>query len=292
MISEFEDSLYPSGRPTPSEAWLGFYQVLWWFVGDPLLLRLEALKAEVGAHSPELYIAAETVAAHFRESGEEPRLHIREANDLRKPIWVERAKQAEQYIADALGVPRVDLPQLFERMMRLDRWSGQQRNNPLGNGLRMLICESLRRWGNPLLSYQEEQLATDWFPTIKMPGRSKQPKVDVVALKDGDPRALISCKWSIRHDRISDPTNECQEYRAAAIKRQLAFSYYVLTNEMDWQRLEKVLNQPCVDALVHVHLDLVEHLAGGQKSEMRAAREQGRILDLREFITHTSAAWA
>jgi hypothetical protein len=33
--------------------------------------------------------------------------------------------------------------------------------------------------------------------------------MDVLALKAGKPRAVISCKWSIRHDRISDPTNEC-----------------------------------------------------------------------------------
>lgn len=253
VVGEFDRSLYPSGGPTLEEAWLGFYQVLWWYENELLHVH----------DAPALW-----------ESG----------------TWRERAKQAAIYIADALGIAPAELPLHVDRMMRLDRWNGVQRNNPVGHGLRMLVCEVLRRWGDQRFEYREEQDATQWFPGIQMPGRSSTPKIDVVAIRKSDrvPRAAISCKWSIRHDRISDPTNECTQYKAAAINRQIMdLTYLVATNETDGQRLDKVINQPCVDGLVHVHLDFVEHLAGGLTPLLTAARGAARLLDLTELAQAT-----
>ena len=49
--------------------------------------------------------------------------------------------------------------------------------------------------------------------------------------------ALYSCKWSGLHDRMSDVTNECQEYKAAAVRRQnMTLQHFVITNETDGQR--------------------------------------------------------
>src|SRR5206468_2287601 len=105
-------------------------------------------------------------------------------------------------------------------------------------------------WGDRRFTYREEEHATNWFPGIQMPGRSARPRVDVMVV-DARPRAVISCKWSYRHDRISEVTNECQEYKAAAVRRQVMdLGHYLVTNEFDGQRLDKVLNQPCVNALV------------------------------------------
>jgi hypothetical protein len=227
VSAEFDASVYPSGAASLVEAALGIYQVLLWYDDS----------------------------AHV--------LHINESNELKRKAWATRAGLAEEYLATQLGVPAAQLPQLMDRMMRLSRWTGVQRQNPLGNGLRTLIAEVLRRWGSPALEYFQEADATRWFPGITLPGRSTAPKIDVLAVKGGDPRAVISCKWSIRHDRISDPTNECTSYKAAAIQRQITdLEYHVVSNEFSPARLNKVLDQPCVDGLVHVHTPLLETIAG------------------------------
>jgi hypothetical protein len=252
IVQEFESSVYPGGKPSPAGAWLGIYQVLWWY--------------------------------------EHGFLHIREANDLKKPPWQARAKAAEALLAASLGIDPGLLGNSVDRMMRLPRWSGNQRQNPLGKGFRVLVSEVLTRWGDPRFDYREEVLATNWFPGISLPGRSEAPKMDVLAVdkQKSRPATVLSCKWSIRHDRISDPTNECTAYKAAAIQHQIMhLRYYVVTNEMDPRRLDKVLTQPCVDCLVHVHLDLVKHIFPGLTGIMNAAHAAGRLLDLEQLVQQT-----
>lgn len=251
VVAEFDSALYPSGEPTAEEAWLGIYQVLMWY--------------------------------------EHGLMHIKESNDLKKSkTWQSRAKLAERFVADHLSVAPNKMPSLVDRMMCLDRWKGMQRNNPLGHGLRMLVSEILNRWASPRFTYYEESLATKWFPGIQMPGRSTTPYIDVLAA-NGLPRAVISCKWSYRHDRISDVTNECQEYKAAAVRRQIPnFGYYLVANDFDARRIEKVISQPCVDALVHVHLLLLRHISDDKdKGILDAAVAQGRLLDLTSFLALT-----
>ncbi|MCH9728730.1 MAG: hypothetical protein K0U84_03435 [Actinomycetia bacterium] len=255
LVEAFDSAIYPPGVGlTPETAWLGIYQLLWWY--------------EHGV------------------------LHVREANDLKKPIWRERAAGLETYIADQIDVDPSLLRHHVDLMMRLPRWEGMQRNNPVGNGLRILFSELCQRFANPAFSYPEEQDANNWFPGITMPGRSKKPKVDVAAIrkKGGRPKAVLSCKWSIRHDRISDPTNECVQYKSAAVQQQVMdLDYYVLTNEMSVSRLDKVINQPCVDGLIHVHLPSVGVLE--PPSDLMAhAVATGRLVDMADFIRDT-AKW-
>ncbi len=253
LVEAFDAAVYPQDTGlTVDTAWLGVYQMLWWY--------------EHGV------------------------LHVREANDLKKPLWRDRAARLEDYIAGQIDIDPSLLQHYVDRMMNLPRWEGMQRNNPVGNGLRILFSELCERFGNPAFSYPEEEDANRWFPGIKMPGRSKKPKVDVAAVRklDGKPRAVLSCKWSIRHDRISDPTNECSQYKSAAIQQQqiMDLKYYVLTNEMSVSRLDKVLNQPCVDGLIHVHLAGVGELEP-PSDEMIQATKDGRLMDMADFIRNT-----
>lgn len=254
-MQAFDSARYPQGsRGELDSAWLGIYQTLWWF--------------EHGV------------------------LHIREANDLRKLIWRERAAMIESYIADELDIPVERLSRHFDRMMRLPRWRGMQRNNPLGNGLRILVKELLTRHGSESLTYSEEVQASLWFPGIELPGRSRDPKMDVGAISGASrqPVAVISCKWSFRHDRVSDPTNEAVQYKVASLQQQrMHLRYFVVTNELNTQRLDKILDQPAVDALVHVHLPAV-HLLSDESASMQIARAEGRLLDLSDFV-RSSATW-
>lgn len=269
----YDDCLWPAGEPRLEDAWLGIYQLLIWY--------------------------------------EHGYVHIREANDLAKNrTWQQRATQAEAYIAGKLHVTPSEVAAHVDRMMQLPRWRdaaknkgttvtcphcGQdfvlpakgQRNNPLGNGLRILVAETLQRWGDARFTYSEEASATRWFPGIEMPGRSAQPKIDVLAHTARRPRVVTSCKWSIRHDRISDPTNECTQYKRAAVEQQIMdLRHFVITNELDGQRADKVLNQPCIDGLVMVHLPLVQSI-GRLTPLMERSIADNRLLDLTDFVKQT-----
>lgn len=255
MIGELDAARYPSGAANLEEAALGIYQVLLWY------------DEAVGV------------------------LHINEANELEKPPWAKRAGLAADYLATQLDIDPSELPAHLDRMMRLPRWtkpSGRpmQRNNPVGNGLRILAAEVLRRWGgSDHLAFEQEAEATRWFPGITLAGRSETPRMDVLSLKNGRPRAVVSCKWSIRHDRISDPTNECTAYKSAAIQQQIPlFEYFVLTNEFSPARLQKVLNQPCVSGLIHVHEPLLTTIAGPKASSVTG---HPKFYDLVTFVSQT-----
>ena len=253
VIAEFEKASYPSGAPSLHDAWLGIYQVLWWY--------------------------------------EHGLLHIHDAPALwRNKTWAARAAVAERHIADILGIPIPDVESIVNRMMRLSRWEGLQRNNPVGHGFRMLVAEVLQRWGDDRFEYREEAKANEFYPGIEMPGRSVAPSIDVVAIskKRQTPKAVISCKWGIRHDRISDPTNECTQYKRAAIQfQEMNLLYFVVTNEISGQRLDKVLSQPCVDALVHVSLEFANVVNNGFTESMTAGKAAGELLDLEELVQLT-----
>ncbi len=268
----YEDCIWPGGDPVLEDAWLGIYQLLLWY--------------------------------------EHGYIHIREANDLHKSrVWQERATKAEAYIARRLHIEPDELPLHVDRMMRLPRWQKapakgvivtcpecghafspareMQRNNPLGNGLRILTAEILNKWGDRRFTYEEEVSAWNWFPGIQMPGRSTKPKIDVMARTEDKVRVIISCKWSGRHDRMSDVTNECQEYKGAAVKRQnMTLQHFVITNEVDGQRTDKILNQPCIDGLIMVHLPLAQEL-GNVTPMMERAIQGRRLLDLTDFVRLT-----
>jgi hypothetical protein len=256
VIAEFDNAKYPTGHPTLTDAWLGIYQVLWWY--------------------------------------DHGLLHVHDAPALwENKVWAERAARAEQYIADSLKILPRSVAEVVDRQMKLPRWLGVQRQNPLGHGFRTLVAEALRRWGDDRFEYREEAKATEFYPGINMPGRSAAPSIDVVAIskRSARPEAVISCKWSIRHDRISDPTNECTQYKSASIQlQQMNLLYFVVTNEVDGQRLDKVLDQPCVDALVHVSLDFVRTVNVEFTQFMTAARAARRLLDLRE-LAQLSFTW-
>jgi hypothetical protein len=266
VVGAFDTALYPRGGSVTLEtAWMGIYQTLWWY---------HQVEYEDGTLGPKV-------------------LHVREANDLAKPLWHKRAGDLEASIASGMGIRSDELEAHVDRMMLLPRWRSKQRNNPLGHGLRIILSELLQRFGSPAFNYPEEELAKMWFPGIEMPGRSENPKIDVAAVRksNGRPQAMVSCKWSIRHDRVSDPTNECTAYKAAAVQQNVMdLRYFVVTNEMNVKRLDKILNQPCVDGLVHVHLPAVEVMEK-RSALMDEAAAKGRLFDLVDFVKST-AAWS
>ena len=60
----------------------------------------------------------------------------------------------------------------------------------------------------------------------------------------------------------------------------------MITNELDGQRTDKILNQPCIDGLVMVHLPLATTI-GTVTPMMVQNIEDGRLLYLTEFVLLT-----
>ena len=135
--------------------------------------------------------------------------------------------------------------------------------------------------------YQTEVEATAIFPGITFPGRSSTPRIDVLVKKEHIPCAIISAKWSVSHDRLNDITNECPVYKAAyeRIYRQTRrdrLLFYVITNEYDPARLNKMLDDTCVDGVVHVNKTAVVDVC-------QLNGRLNRMMDLAEFVAATSS---
>jgi hypothetical protein len=234
-VEIFESANYPAGL-TPSTAWLGIYQTLLWYepVKLPLLDQLP---------------------------------HIIDANHLnpRRPSpqgrltsWQTRSIAVNSYLANQLNCPAADVSEKTDLLMKHESYSGMQRQNSLGIAFAGLTGYILEKFGSTDLTYQTEVNPTRVFLGISFAGRSTQTGIDVLIEDQGSPVALVSAKWSVRHDRINDITNECPIYKAAyqriyrqSTRKQL--HYYVITNEFDPSRLTKMLNDTCLDSVVHVH---------------------------------------
>jgi hypothetical protein len=255
----FDTSVFPGGTAAPNSAWAGIYQALLWYepLADPI-------------------------------NGRNALPHIIDANRLKKSLsrglpnaWQKRAVAVEEYIAAQWGVGAPAVRGMVNRLMRLPQYSdsaGQekQRHNTLGIAFAALIVLVLRRYGNqnPELIYELEAEGPVAFPGLQIPTRSEAARIDVLVRKPGKNIGIISTKWSYRHDRVDDLTTECRSYKSAAAythaTRSAPLFYYIATNEFDAARTQKLIADPCIDHVVHVHKRLVTEVAG----------QNGRLADL------------
>lgn len=239
-LNLFQKAAYPNGL-NGNNAWLGIYQVLLWYepVGSGSITALPHI-IDADKLRPPLYRPAGRAVS----------------------VWQQRAQAAEQYLAQQLGCQPNQVQGYVDLLMRQPTYLGVQRQNPLGIAFPALICHILRTYGNSAVSYELEVPAQTIFPGITVPGRSPNPKIDIVVRSQNRVRAVISCKWSLRHDRLNDISNECPTYKQAASWTRTQIDYLVITNEFDPARLNKILDDSCVDALVHVHKPLPNMVCG------------------------------
>lgn len=265
----FDAAEFPSGSPTLPEAWLGIYQVLWWYEENSYLKR-EFLHVKD--------------ANNLRPTQNEERQIA--AGRLTPPTtlneWQRVANAVEVYIANQLGNPVTGVRPLIGLLWNIPPYDFQQKQNNIGAGFVGLLLHVLCTFGNPALHYTTEISAHTSFPGFVMTGRSKASKGDILVSKAGVPRALISAKWSLRHDRNHDVITECRAYKTAANSRGIPFNFFVVTNEYDPGRLIEPLEDACIDGLVHVSKECVTTVAG------RNGR-LGDLLDLVDLVnlTHT-----
>lgn len=267
-IRLFEEAEYPSGL-TASNAWLGIYQTLLWY--EPV------------------HWVGFTELPHIIEADRLRPSSATKKRKWRKPsAWQRRALALAEYLGTQLGCPGSNVLQKTDLLMKQPDYQEMQRQNSLGIAFVGLVKHVLERFGVSSVSYEVEVEANVVFPGITFPGRSGTPRIDILAQSDGIPRAIVSAKWSMRHDRLNDITNECPVYKAAyeRIYRQVRRDrvlYYVVTNEYDPARLNKMLDDPCIDGVVHVHKKAPVEVCG---LDGRLAR----LIDLEDFI-HATFSW-
>jgi hypothetical protein len=237
-IRIFSRAVYPMGL-TPRTAWLGIYQGLLWY---------EPVKLGHYTSLPHIIDADKLRPSKSRRTKRQP---------FKPTAWQRRAEASERYIAGQLGCPTDQVQPIVDRLMRTPRYAGLQRQNSLGIAFIGVVRHILQTFGSPQLTYEMEVNAASVFPGITMPGRSTSPSIDILIEKGGVPRAIVSAKWSLRHDRINDITNECPIYKAASMRSRKPLAFYVVSNEFDPARLSKVLADDCIDGLAHVHKPLV-----------------------------------
>jgi len=228
-------------------------------------------EGEYGGEPDRAWLGMYAALLWYEETGREdrPRLpHIIDADKLRRPrhgrfgIWQRRALSVEEHMGEEMGCEAQGVEGCVDQLLRRPGFQGLQRQNPLGIAFIGLVHHVMRRHGRPELTYDTEIAAQGVFPGISFPGRSTSPSIDVLARRQGRPAAIISVKWSVRHDRINDLTNECPAYKNAASWGRNPLKYVVVTNEFDPARLDKMLGDTCIDAVVHVRKQAVVEIAG------------------------------
>jgi len=182
--------------------------------------------------------------------------HIIDGDQLIKPAWRSRAQAVQAAVAEELGcapgevASKVDLllkSRIFERT--------PQRQNPLGIGFVSALMVLLEHFCLPTYKFlPEEEIGGAVFPGITQSPRSKP---DIVVVRDNAEWAVISAKWSLRHDRLKDLKEECDYFKT--LRQRLKF--YVVTNEYSPARLDKVIGDYRIDSVFHVCRKLVVDVA-------------------------------
>jgi hypothetical protein len=192
---------------------------------------------------------------------------ITDSNRLRHGVWRERARQVELALASAMATDPREVPKHLDGLMQTLYPRGTQRMNPVGIAFACSIVYLINRFSSGKYDWRmETKIGTEVFPDLR---GFRRRSVDIVAFQKGKPKAVISSKWGIRHDRVRDPQEEADTY-----KREVpSLKFYVVTNEFDAARLQKVLAYPSIDAVFHVHRDLVREAYGGRANELQNLKD-------------------
>jgi len=143
--------------------------------------------------------------------------------------------------------------------------------NPVGIAFACAVVYFVQRFGiRPYDWKMEAKIGIDVFPNLT---GFRRRSVDIVALQQGIPFVIVSSKWGIRHDRVRDLQEEADIY-----KQQVpSLEFFVVTNEFDSARLQKVLTYPTIDGVFHVRRDLVWQVYGGATSELANLRDLAEL---------------
>lgn len=182
---------------------------------------------------------------------------ITDANRLKRGIWRERAKRVESALAAALNCRAEDVKSYLDVFMRQLYPPGTQRMNPVGIAFACAVVYLIERFApGKYRLMMEANIGVDVFPRLT---GFRRKSVDIVAFNQDQLFAVVSSKWGIRHDRVRDPQEEADRYKREAP----SLKFFVVTNEFDSARLQKILTYPAIDGVFHVKRDLVWQVYDG-----------------------------
>lgn len=178
--------------------------------------------------------------------------HIVEANELKKRSWGERARLVEAKLAKAFACDPHEVRYHVGRLYEHTLFRRMQVQNPLGIGFTLSVAWLLKQLcvSTTYDFVTEEAIGQRVFIGLRDAPRRAS---DIVAIRGGEEDAIISAKWSIRHDRLKDLFEECNYFRAVRPK----LKFLVVTNEYMPARLERALENRCIDEIFHIRKDLL-----------------------------------
>jgi hypothetical protein len=123
---------------------------------------------------------------------------------------------------------------------------------------------------------------------LAQPRRIETP--DLAVVEKGQTKLLSTIKWSLRHDRQKQLSDELDCYVQLLSQRRFP-EYVLVTNEYDPGRLKNSSNLACrgktVDCIYHINPDLlVEVLSDVPPSaaDVKELIKNGRVRSMKEFL--------
>ena len=182
--------------------------------------------------------------------------HIIDGNRLTRGIWRARAEAVGAALAKEFDCAIRAVPNQVDLLLRNSIFKRPpQRQNPLGIGFVSSLLVLLEHFASPDYQFMpEEAIGKIVFRGIREAPRSAP---DIVVVKGDTEIAVVSAKWSLRHDRLKDLKDECNYFKTL----MGSLKFYAATNEYDPARLSKVLEDYRIDGLFHVNRGLVVDVA-------------------------------
>jgi len=178
--------------------------------------------------------------------------HIVEANELKKMLWGERARMVEGELAKMFDCEPHQVRYRVGRLFHHQSFKRMQIQNPLGIAFTLSLTRLLKKFsGSAGYDFHtEEAIGRSVFIGLKDPPRRAS---DIVVIRGDDEVAIISAKWSLRHDRLKDMLDECAYFRVV----RPSLKFYAATNEYMPARLAKLLIDRCIEDVFHIKRSLV-----------------------------------
>ena len=225
-----------------------------------------------------LAISVLLITCDIWREGEWRRFHgapvLRESNDYRikkggtpnKALW--EAQRVKERLASELAMDQDQVCSVLGTFFQRPEIVDLQPNNPRGHAFRSLVAETVALFGDPVLEVTEEVSPRVLFPGFDFGNRSKDARIDIVVKRGPRVVALITTRWTYRHDRV-DIIDEARAYMPAVRNVNSNSRFFGVTAEFGASRLKKVIAQTAasiqnsaVDRLVHINPELPAELIG------------------------------
>lgn len=188
--------------------------------------------------------------------------------DNRPNAHLSEAFQVRRRIAEALGVSEMSVCEELGQFFLHPELNGLQPNNPRGHAFRSMVAETISHFGDPGLEVVEESSPHELFPGFDFSNRSRKARIDIVVKRGPRPVALVTTRWTYRHDRV-DIIDEARAYMPAARQVNGNCRFFGVTAEFGTARLKKVIDETvpsapnaAIERLVHLNPELPGALIG------------------------------